>query len=182
MSALAAPILTGTVASAISDEAVLRPNRLAWVTQHFLILRNTERQTHTIVPLVHLTGIEIHKTPYSGLLALAAGVFVISAAAFTSKQGDGAALPSALLGVFLLISYFASRRAIINFKLDTGVVESTSGTVGDAISVVRLIEQARSSALSGENVSAVTPALDSGSAVKQSKTTAQPAFQATGLV
>lgn len=173
MSALAARTLTGTVSSAISDEEILQPNRLAWVTEHFLILRNADRQNHTIIPLVYLVGIDVVKTPYSGLLAIAAGVFVIAAAAFASKQGDGAALPCALLGAFLVAAYFGSRRANIKFKLETGAVETTAGTIREASALIRLIENARRRALAnGEEVSTTVPSL-----VRKGRNQAQPAFE-----
>lgn len=143
MSALAAQTLTGTVAAAISDEQVLKPNRLAWVTEHFLIVRNADRQNHTIIPLSRLAGIDLVKTPYTGLLAIAAGVFIIAAAALASKQGDGAAVPCALLGAFLITGYFGTRRANITFKLDTGATETMVGTVAEAMALVKVIEQAR---------------------------------------
>jgi len=132
MSAIAVPLLTGTVAAAISDEEVLRPGRLAWVTPHFLILRKVERQNHVIIPLTRLASISVVKTPYPGLLAVAAGVFIVAAAAFASKQGDGAALPCALLGAFLIATYLGTRRANITFKLDTGATETLAGTVREA--------------------------------------------------
>lgn len=151
MSAFATQTLTGTVAAAISDEEVLQPNRLAWVTPHFLIIRNDIRQNHTIIPLTRLEGIDVVKTPYPGLLAIAAGVFIVAAAAFASKQGDGAAIPCGLLGLFLLAVYFGSRRANITFKLDSGVTETTAGTLGEATALIEVIERARISVIdSGE--------------------------------
>jgi hypothetical protein len=183
MSALARPTLTGTVAAAISDEQVLQPNRLAWVTQHFLIIRNVDRQTHTIIPLSCLTGIEVVKTPYPGLLAIAAGVFLVAAAAFASKQGGGAALPAFLLGAFLLAVYFGSRRANITFKLDTGAIETTSGTVGEASALIQLVERARRS-VAPEDADArdFSTASSASSSVRNGPKTAQPAFESSGLV
>jgi hypothetical protein len=147
MSAFAAPTLTGTVAAAICDEEPLSPNRLAWVTSHFLIIRNQTQQSHTIIPLTRLVAIDVVKTPFPGLLAIAAGVFVIAAAAFASKEGDGAAVPCALLGAFLVAIYFGSRRANITFTMDSGVTEMVTGTLGDAAGLIRLIESARMSAI-----------------------------------
>jgi hypothetical protein len=177
------PTLTGTIAAAIHDEEVLKPNRLAWVTQHFLILRNVERQNHTIVPLVRLTGIHVVKTPYSGLLAVAAGVFLIAAAALASKQGDGAALPFALLGAFLIAIYFGSRRANITFRLDTGAIETIVGTLGEAAALIQLVEAARRSAVAGmEDVSDFSTASSASSAVRNGPKTAHPVFESSGLV
>jgi hypothetical protein len=183
MSALARPTLTGTVAAAISDEEVLQPNRLAWVTQHFLIIRNVERQNHTIIPLVRLAGIQVVKTPYSGLLAIAAAVFIVAAAAFASKQGDGAALPCFLLGAFLVAVYFGSRRANITFKLDTGGTETTSGTTAEAAALIQLIEEARRSVAGGvDSASDFSTASCASSSVRKGPNTAHPAFESSGLV
>jgi hypothetical protein len=183
MSALAAPTLTGTVTAAISDEEVLRPNRLAWVTSHFLILRNAERQTHTIIPLVRIAGINVVKTPYSGLLAIAAGVFIVAAAAFASKQGDGAAVPCALLGAFLMSIYFASRRANITFRLDTGATETTSGSLGEAEALIQLIELARRSAFADiQEPTDFSTASSASSSVRKGPNTAHPVFESSGLV
>jgi hypothetical protein len=183
MSALATPILTGTVAAAISDEAVLQPNRLGWVTQHFLILRNVERQTHTIIPLARLVGISVVKTPYSGLLAIAAGVLIIAAAAFASKQGGGAAIPAALLGSFLLAVYFGSRRANITFRLDTGACETVAGTIGEAEALIQVIERARRSVPDADhNLSDFSTAACASSALRKGPKAAHPVFEPSGLV
>ncbi|HZS54171.1 MAG TPA: hypothetical protein VFA65_07190 [Bryobacteraceae bacterium] len=147
MSSVAAPLLTGTVAAAISDEKVLGLIRQAWVTRNFLILRNVASQKHTIIPLTRLASIDVKKTPYSGLLAVAAGIFVVGAAALASRDGDGAALPCLLLGAFLVAIYLGSRRADITFRLDSGAIERAIGTVAEASELVQLIERARFSAL-----------------------------------
>jgi hypothetical protein len=183
MSALAIPTLTGTVAAAISDEEVLQPNRLAWVTEHFLIIRNVERQNHTIIPLVRLVGIDVVKTPYSGLLAIAAGVFIVAAGAFASRQGDGAAIPCALLGAFLVAVYFGSRRANITFRLDTGGSETTSGTIGEAAKLIQLVDEARRCASAGvDDATDFSTASCASSSVRKGPKVAQPAFESSGLV
>jgi hypothetical protein len=176
-------MLTGTVAAAISDEEVLQPNRMAWVTPHFLILRNVDRQNHTIIPIMRLASVDVVKTPYSGLLAVAAGIFVVAAAAFASNQGDGAALPCALLGAFLIAIYFGSRRANITFKLDTGAVATTRGPVREATALIQLVELARRSASAGlEEASDFSTASCASSSVRKGPKRAHPAFESSGLV
>src|SRR5579884_1350953 len=115
--------MTGTVAGAIGDEPVLEVNSLAEVTLNFVVIRNSDRQSHTIVPIAALSGVEVVKKPYQGLLVIACGLFVLAAGASCSKQGDGAAIPMGLLGVFLVILYFASRRASVTFLLRSGATE-----------------------------------------------------------
>jgi hypothetical protein len=182
MSAFATPMLTGTVAAAISDEEILQPTRLAWVTPHFLIIRNADRQNHTIIPLTRLVAIDVVKTPYSGLLAIAAGLFVIAAAAFASKQGAGAAIPFMLLGGFLLAIYFGTRRANITFKLDSGGTETISGRLAAAGALIQLIESARKADARETESTDRSAASSASSALTKGPSTAQPAFESPGLV
>ena len=135
--------MTGTVAGAIGDEPVLEANSLAEVTLNFVVIRNFERQSHTIIPLAGLSGVEVVKKPYPGLLVIACGLFVLSAGASCSRQGDGAAIPMGLLGVFLVILYFASRRASVTFLLRSGVSETVTGSINEANHLLTLVERAQ---------------------------------------
>jgi hypothetical protein len=182
MSALATSLLTGTVAAAISDEEVLQSNRLGWVTQHFLIIRDAERQNHTIIPLARVGSIDVVKTPYSGLLAIVAGLLIIAAAAFTSKQGDGAAIPAALLGAFLTAIYFGSRRAIVTFKLDSGGTETASGPLGEVKALIQLLEAVRTSEVRETESTDFSTAACASSSVMKGPKTAHPVFESSGLV
>ncbi len=137
--------MTGTVAGAISDEPVLASNALAEVTPNFIVINNPERQSYTILPISRLTAIELIQKPYPGLLVIASGLFVLAAGASCSKEGDGAAIPMGLLGVFLLILYFASRRGSVTFLLTSGAAETVTGGVREAADLVALVESARRS-------------------------------------
>lgn len=134
--------MTGTVSAAISEEPVLRSTALASVTQNFVIIRNAERQSYTIIPVSRIARFELVKTPYQGLLAIAIGLFVLAIAAFASKQGDGAGIPIALLACFLLSVYFGSRRATITLVLNSGTIESLTGTVKDVVFLGTFIQSA----------------------------------------
>lgn len=135
--------MTGTIAGAISDEQILGPNSLASVTPNFIIVRNSDRQAFTIIPISRLSRIRFEKRPYPGFLVVAGGLFVLAAAAFFSKEGDGAAFPAAFLGTFLLIIYFATRRASVIFILDSGAVETVTGNITEAAALVDLVQSAR---------------------------------------
>lgn len=131
--------MTGTIAAAIADEQVLEPNSLVGLTRNFIVIRNTEAQSHTILPVSRIATIEVDKRPYPGLLVVAAGVFVMAAAAAFSQEGDGAAIPMGLLGLFLVILYFASRRASVTFVLTSGARETVSGTLRDMSRLVAVM-------------------------------------------
>ena len=133
--------MTGTVAGAICDEQALERNPLATVTEHYLVIRKMERQEHVIIPLSRIARMEVFKRPYSGLLAIAGAAFVLSAAAFTSSEGDGFGYPLAAVGLLVLLGYVISRRAEIRLLLDSGLTESIAGQVEEAESLVKIIEQ-----------------------------------------
>jgi len=135
--------MTGTIAAAISDEPVLEPNSLASVTSHFIVIRNSHPLSFTIIPISRILGIEVSKKPYPGFLVISGGLFIVAAAAFSSKEGDGAGIPAALLGIFLLIIYFATRRASVLFLLDSGATEAVMGSVGEVTALVRLVGTAQ---------------------------------------
>jgi len=134
--------MTGTVARAIYDEPALKRNPLATVTEHYLVIRKPERHEHVIIPLSRIARMDVFKRPYSGLLAIAGAAFVLSAAAFTSSEGDGFGYPLAAAGMLVLLGYVASRRAEIRLLLDSGLTESIAGHVGEAESLVKIIKQA----------------------------------------
>jgi hypothetical protein len=132
--------MTGTVRVAISDEQVLQANSLASVTRNFMVIRDSARPSWTIIPLSRLSKIELIKSPHPGLLVISSGLFVLAAAAFSSKEGDGAGTPLTLLGLFVLIAYAASRKASVTFILDSGAAVTVTGSVTEAIALVALVE------------------------------------------
>jgi hypothetical protein len=137
--------MTGTVRVAIHDEPVLQSNSLASVTRNFIVIRNSDRQSWTIIPLSRLSRIELVKSPLLGLLATSIGAFVLAAAAFSSKEGEGAGLPMTLVGLFLLIAYSTSRKASVIFILDSGAAVSVIGSVTEARALVALVKLAQQS-------------------------------------
>jgi hypothetical protein len=137
--------MTGTVAAAISDEPILERNSLAEVTPNFVLVRDSEMHRWIILPIRRLAGLDIVETPYPGLLAVSVGLFVIAAGAYFSKQGDGAALPFALIGLFLLVAYFASRKGTVRFLFESGAPESATGSVKEATALLKLVQTTRRS-------------------------------------
>jgi hypothetical protein len=137
--------MTGTVRVAIADEQVLQPNSLASVTSNFIVIRNSAPQSWTIIPLSRLSRIELIKSPNLGLLATSIGLFVLAAAAFSSKEGDGAGAPIALLGLFLTIAYSTSRKASVTFILDSGAALTVIGSMTEATALVALVKLAQQS-------------------------------------
>lgn len=132
--------MTGTISAAISDEPVLLSNSFGSVTPNFLISRNTRTHAFTIIPISHIVSIEMVKKPYPHLLVIAGGLFVVAGASFSSKEGDGAGFPFAILGCFFVLMYFSSRRAIVTLVLDSGSKEIITGSIKEAVALIELLE------------------------------------------
>ena len=131
------PILT-----ALSDERLLFDNPLATITDHCVIVRTTEQQAHTLLPLGRISSLKKVQTSRPAFLAIAAGLFLIAAAAQASKESDGATIPIALFGVCAVIAFFVSRRAAVAFILDGERTQTEFGGLRQASALISAIQSA----------------------------------------
>jgi hypothetical protein len=130
------PILTS-----LSDEQVLFENALASVTEHCVIVR-TERHAHILLPLNRISSLKKVRTSRPAFLAIGAGLFLIAAAAQASKDGGGASVPIALLGVCSLIAYAISRQSAVAFIVDGERTETLFGGLPQALALISAIQSA----------------------------------------
>jgi hypothetical protein len=137
--------MTGTVRAAISDEQVLQPNSLASVSSNYIVIRNRDRRSTTIIPLARVAEIRGTYNRYPVLLVISVGVLLMAAAAVSSKEGGRAPMPLALVGLCLLWLYFDSRKAVITLVLDSGSTETITGRPHEAQALITLIEFAQRS-------------------------------------
>lgn len=139
VSAMAAlnPILT-----ALSEEQLLFENELASVTQHCVIVRTAEQQAHILLPLSRISSLKKVQTSRPAFLAIAAGLFLIAAAAQISKEGGGAAIPIALFGICSLVAYLVSRRAAVVFIVDKERTETPFGGLRQASALITSVQAA----------------------------------------
>jgi hypothetical protein len=135
--------MPNTILAALSSEEILQSSLSAVVTADYVIVTNPDRQSHTVISLERLSEIRTIKTTYPGLLVIASGALLVAAAAYCSKEGDGAALPAALIGLTFVIGYFLSQRASIAFVVDGESTETASGGLREAGALVRAVETAR---------------------------------------
>jgi hypothetical protein len=132
---------TETILEALPGDRVVQSNALATVTTNCLIIRSSEQHLQTIIPIVHLSRIKTAKTTYPGLLVIGAACLLISAAAYSSSQEGGAALPAGILGIFFVIVYLAHRRVAVSFVTRSDETVTSDGSTGEAAA---LIEDVRS--------------------------------------
>ena len=135
--------MPNAILAALSSEEILQSGLSAVLTADYVMVTSAKSESHIVISLQRLSEIRTIKTTYPGLLVIASGAFLVAAAAFCSKQGDGAALPAALIGLVFVIAYFWSRRASIAFVVDGESTETVSGGLREAAALLRAVETAR---------------------------------------
>ena len=128
---------------AMPDEPVLQQNSLATVTERCVVIRAAQGSAHSMLSLDRISDVRRVKTTYPGLLVISAALFLIAAAANASKQGDGAAIPMAVLGAVFLLLYFGSRRASVVFFVDRDTVETAQGSLREAAALIKTLRKLR---------------------------------------
>ncbi len=135
--------MPNAILAALSSDEILQSSLSAVLTADYVALTSPKGESHIVISLDRLSEIKTIKTTYPGLLVIASGTFLIAAAAFCSKQGDGAALPAALIGLAFAIAYLCSQRAAIAFIVDGEWTQTASGSLREAAALVRAVETAR---------------------------------------
>jgi hypothetical protein len=135
---------TEAVVSALESAEVVLANPLATVTTTALIVRDRHGGAHILVSLQDVSRVKLVKFTYPGLLVIAAAIFLLAAAAHSSKQGNGADLPLAGIGFLFVLGYWISRKAAVAFYASNDPGETIPGTVRQAKAIANAIELARS--------------------------------------
>ena len=130
---------TEALLEALPGERILTSNALATVTTNCLIVRSSEQHSQTIIPIVHIAGIGTRKTTYPGLLVVSIASFLISAAAYCSKQDGGASIPAAVVGGLFLLGYGGYRRVAVSFATRSDKTITGEGSTNEAKSLIQAI-------------------------------------------
>ena len=131
------------ILDSLFGEQILHAGALATVTENCVVLRDADGQSHTILAFDRLNGVRTVKTTYPALLVVAAGLLLMAAAAQFSKEGDGAAIPFAVLSLISLASYFLSRRASLAFGIGWETAETIRGTLTEAAALLTAVQKAQ---------------------------------------
>ncbi len=116
---------------------------LATVGNHWILIRDSDRQSHIIIALPQLCGMKRIRTTYPALMVIASGLVVIAAAAGYSKEGNGAAIPISILGAIFVLGYFLSRRASVAFLTGSSCTETSSGSFSEASALIEQVHAAQ---------------------------------------
>jgi hypothetical protein len=134
--------MSNPILDSLPDEPVLQSNSLATVTPTVVVVRTARSLSHNVISVSSVSNVRRVKTTYPGLLVISAALFLVAAAAYSSKQGGNAAIPMAIFGLAFLIFYFGSRRASVIFELDDSTVETVPGSLREAAAVMKAVRKA----------------------------------------
>lgn len=139
--------MANEIVSALSDDEIIHANLLATVTRNCVIIPNPGGHAQTIIAISRISRVRSVRSSYPGLAVIAGALALIASAAAYSKEGHGAALPIALLGVGFAIAYIGTRRGSVSLVIgseQTEVVETASGSLREAAAIARAVEEVRS--------------------------------------
>ena len=128
---------------ALTGEQIVQSNSLATLTENCVVVRASSGLSQSIFSLSRLSEVKSVKVTHSNLLVIAAGLGVLSAAAFSSKQGDGAGTPLAVAAVIFLIAYGVTRRAYLIFVVGHEETATQLGTLSEAAILIKRITSAQ---------------------------------------
>lgn len=136
------------IVSALAGTEILHSNLLATVTRNCVIIPNPQGHAQAIISLSRIISVRRIKSTYPGLLVIAGGLGLIAAGAACSKDGHGAALPIALLGLGFAIAYIGTRRGSVALVINLGVrrrevLETASRSLREAAAIIQAIELGR---------------------------------------
>jgi hypothetical protein len=134
--------MANTIIGALADDVTQKSYLMTTVTTGCVVIRDASAASQTAISLSRLSEVQTIKTSYPGLLVIASGLSVVAAAAFCSKEGDGAGVPSAFLSAIFVAGYFLSRRAAVKFVVDSEITQTPFGSPNAAISLIRAVETA----------------------------------------
>jgi hypothetical protein len=134
--------MTDLLASALSNEEILLENSLAIITERCVVIRASTGRSHSILSLSRIRSVNTERLSTPGLLVLAAGAFLISAAAHASRAGVPTEIGVALVGTMLVAGYLGSRRAAVRFNSVDGTLTTPYGSLSEAAAVKTAVQAA----------------------------------------
>lgn len=132
--------------AALSGEDIIHANSLATVTTSCVVIRAANSRSRVILSLTHIASLRRVMHGYPAFLPIAAGCFIMAAAAHVSKEGAPTELTLAALALLFLLAFFATRRGSVLFELETEQIESAQGSLAEAAATVEAVISAQARA------------------------------------
>jgi hypothetical protein len=134
--------MANTIIGALAEDAAQKSYLMTTVTSGCVVVRDPSAGSETAISLSRLSEVETIKTSHPGLLVIASGLSVIAAAAFCSKEGDGAGIPTSVLSAIFVAGYFLSRRAAVKFVVDSDTIQTAFGPPRAASDLRKVVQSA----------------------------------------
>jgi hypothetical protein len=134
--------MTDPVASALPREHILFENSLATVATEFVVIRDSDGHSHSVVSLSRIRNVTTVRLSRPGLLVLSAASFLIAAGAHVSKDGTTAEIPIAMVGLLLSAGFVGSRRAAVCFTSDKETLQTAWGPPSEALALINATKAA----------------------------------------
>lgn len=135
--------MANTIIGALAEGTAQQSFLMTTVTSGCVVVKSPSTASETAISLSRLSEVQTIKTSYPGLLVIASGLSVVAAAAFCSKDGDGAGIPTVILSASFIAGYFASRRAALNFVVDDDSTRTAFGSRREADKLRKAVLVAR---------------------------------------
>lgn len=134
--------MANSVLDSLAGEQVLASNPLGAITTRWVVLRPAYSQAEIVIALSRISTVKLIRVSYPGLLVVACAAMLVAAGAASSKQGSGAALPIAFVGVLFAIGYLLARKASVSFKVDGDIVYTPDASPRHAAEFFSVLEKA----------------------------------------
>jgi hypothetical protein len=134
--------MANTIIGALTVDAAQKSYLMTTVTTGCVVVRNPSAASETAISLSRLSEVQTIRTSYPGLLVIASGLSVVAAAAFCSKEGDGAGIPTAVLSASFVAGYLLSRKAALRFMVESESTQTAFGTPRAAKDLRRAVQSA----------------------------------------
>jgi hypothetical protein len=134
--------MANTIIGALADNVAQKSYLMTTVTTGCVVVRNPSAASETAISLSRLSEVQTVKTSYPALIVIASGLSVVAAAAFCSKEGDGAGIPTAFLSASFVAGYFLSRKAALKFIVDSEITQTAFGSLRAAGNLKKAVQTA----------------------------------------
>lgn len=145
------------VLAAVSSERIVQSRLSVVVTEECVVVPSFSGQPNTVLSLDSITKIKVVKTSYPSLAVIAASLFLVAAAAASSKQGSGAGLPVGVLATVFLAAYLVLQKARVVFMNGWEATQTISGSFAEAADLIDAVATSRRNLMNASAEKLVTP-------------------------
>src|SRR5690242_18425794 len=152
--------MANTIIGALTADVAQKSYLMTTVTTGCVVVRDPSAASETAISLSRLSEVQTVRTSYPGLLVIASGLSVVAAAAFCSKEGDGAGIPTAVMSASFVAGYFLSRKAALKFVVDSEITQTAFGSPRAASNLKKAVQTACAQEQNPEQLASEDPEVE----------------------